>query len=1046
MADEPYLNVPDCRELLRAPFFLENAENKSVPLNNEKEVEIAWVLATPDSFSQLESYLQEYTWPENDEKKRYVEDPVVGGVVLSGMWRQAFVSRMERQKSRDRDDVEMLIVLTVRRGWAEELNWDEARITKGHDALSNTEDAGTNYGSDDKTREYDVEFPGISPYASVSVMNSLPSTKSDFSVSGNADSGTYHKQMVDIAERDDGSHSIIVKYSKPQYTLNGFGSWGLANQALVKMCWGVPKDLAQTVITTMHQRGYSVEPSFSKNDELVNLRIIMPSFIEQYLVDSISSNTCDRFWYSSMYNGIYYPYLYTIPSVATAGVQYDRDIRFNSQGSYDIIVRKGVRQKRDYDWQDEAVSTLEKDSKYQQFGVTDQATFDISNPPRGAIYEQRINIQADCSKDIDTSKRLGIYAATDLLKSRSSSLAEEHEQTFTNMDGQPALLSDAKPGAIYSTQTSINRFGYYDGRKNAFVAVSSESVHSTSKTGSESSDDTSYRNKTSPIVAEDRDVGIVTDANSTMNEFGYYDGNSRVTTAAMMYALSLASERSALQEEDADIYVNSPIPLEASTVSAGTISSARSTLNRFNYYDGNISTLDAVYAETGYHTTRQEPTQTASENRLLNSSKVLIAPTVSAGTIAEAVSTMNRFGYYDGAYVYREAIHVNATGTSNRTAFDTQDTETHVNSPVVLEAPARERGMVSSASSSLNQFAYYDGRIGTGYAIYANTGLRKTGSTLTEEDFTDRFTNAYEPLTVPSAEAGMQFSASNTLNQFGYYDGAYAYRTVNPNLVNPVEFVSFQNYMRTTTDNLYREHPVVLTAPDDTQGTIYSASNSITPLGYYNGTIRADASTAREHEFTMANTALFYVDRIGYVNHRGYITAPESIQGVIYSAQSTLNNDQTYSGALDTTTSIAKLLYLPFYSRGEISGLYTFKNRRTAPSDLLAEFDKYASNDTSVSFEPDCTYTGTARTVSVPGGSWSEMDTSRDWSMTKHRRIGGSDQSRTWSFTRHVDFGISANEALSSVSSPEGAPRLSSAGHGGWMCEWDELISSGTWA
>jgi len=45
--------------------IMSRAESSTTPLNNEKEVVIAWLLPTVEDYSNLENFLQEYTWSTN---------------------------------------------------------------------------------------------------------------------------------------------------------------------------------------------------------------------------------------------------------------------------------------------------------------------------------------------------------------------------------------------------------------------------------------------------------------------------------------------------------------------------------------------------------------------------------------------------------------------------------------------------------------------------------------------------------------------------------------------------------------------------------------------------------------------------------------------------------------------------------------------------------------------------------------------------------------------------------------------------------------------
>jgi len=134
MADAEYLNIEDCKIKL-APdqaHFLNRGDARSVPLSDEKEIHIAWSFSILDNFSSFENFLQDYTWATNTNKQRWVEDPVIDDIPVYGKWRQAFITRIERTD--DRGNTELLVVLTLRRGFIKvlvsdtETDWSEARV------------------------------------------------------------------------------------------------------------------------------------------------------------------------------------------------------------------------------------------------------------------------------------------------------------------------------------------------------------------------------------------------------------------------------------------------------------------------------------------------------------------------------------------------------------------------------------------------------------------------------------------------------------------------------------------------------------------------------------------------------------------------------------------------------------------------------------------------------------------------------------------------------------------------------------------------------
>ena len=139
MAKQWDYSVADCRTKLDPSDaeFLSRSEATSVPLNNEKEVRIGWAFSSDKNFSNFEHFFDDYAWPTNEKKQGWVDAPVIDAVPLGGKWRLAFTTRIERLDDRGRR--EFLIVVTLRLGWAEVINWDEALLVNKKDSDGNGE-------------------------------------------------------------------------------------------------------------------------------------------------------------------------------------------------------------------------------------------------------------------------------------------------------------------------------------------------------------------------------------------------------------------------------------------------------------------------------------------------------------------------------------------------------------------------------------------------------------------------------------------------------------------------------------------------------------------------------------------------------------------------------------------------------------------------------------------------------------------------------------------------------------------------------------------
>jgi hypothetical protein len=301
MATEPLDTIRNAAAKLAPEHaqILPNAEAQSVPLTNAKEVRVAWAYSTDDNYAELEQFLSRYTWPTNSDKKegqRYVDSPVIGGTPLPGRWRQAFISRIER-RGEDRQP-EFLIVLTLRRGWSESIDWTEALLVSRKDADGNS----VSVPSVNDTESYNdaaavvVRFPNISPYKIRKCMAEFAdSTFTDPKVQGDAILGTWHKAFVSGRVVEDGSGVVELVLSRERFTVRLYQNYGTVTQASVYKLYGVTRDIAQAIVTSWQDEGRSADISLSSDSELCVVTLTDRDAAKDNLSTSWIKDACDKF-------------------------------------------------------------------------------------------------------------------------------------------------------------------------------------------------------------------------------------------------------------------------------------------------------------------------------------------------------------------------------------------------------------------------------------------------------------------------------------------------------------------------------------------------------------------------------------------------------------------------------------------------------------------------------------------------------------------------------------------------------------------------------
>ena len=302
MASEPILDQANCAELLKTnqASFLDNSENGSVPLNNQHEVRIAWEFSTDENFAELERYLREYTWPTNSTPRRFVNSPVIHGEELPGLWRQAFITRVERT---GRDGLAFLLVLTLRKGWAEELSWTEALILDRTDSDGNTEDVEGNDDTDSYNDASDVtvRFPNVSPYKISVIMAQLAAaTYASPTVQDQVLTGTWHKAFLTAGKLDDGSAFIDLKLSRQRFTVSLYENYSTTREALIYKLFSVTKDVAQSIVDDWQAEGRSADIQYSESTKLCTVVLRDRGAPKDNMSTSWIKDGCDQYFRQHM--------------------------------------------------------------------------------------------------------------------------------------------------------------------------------------------------------------------------------------------------------------------------------------------------------------------------------------------------------------------------------------------------------------------------------------------------------------------------------------------------------------------------------------------------------------------------------------------------------------------------------------------------------------------------------------------------------------------------------------------------------------------------
>jgi len=260
----------------------DKGDDVAVDLYNDYEITRSLIdVATdiPLLTDAIVEFLRNYTDEQNYEAggigsfMQFVDDPRVGDQIIPGRFRQ-----VNTRKISTGDGSLYQIVQTLRRGYAGEIRWDEARINNGRNLIGNTSNADdiANTQSDNPERHIVVDFKNLNPFKIREITESLSNnTYTDPVIGTETYTGTWHVLIAAFNREDDGSGSIQVVLSMPQYTLEAYRSFNTNTASSVFYLWGVPKNLAQTIIdawkAALPVEGKSASPSYNGTSGTVDL-------------------------------------------------------------------------------------------------------------------------------------------------------------------------------------------------------------------------------------------------------------------------------------------------------------------------------------------------------------------------------------------------------------------------------------------------------------------------------------------------------------------------------------------------------------------------------------------------------------------------------------------------------------------------------------------------------------------------------------------------------------------------------------------------------
>ena len=557
--------IPDehiliCREELhsRNAILIREVNDASTSLVGDAEINRGWELSVPNYASSFREYLETYTDIDNVTPQKWTDNPVASSETFTGRWRLAFVRRIRRQNP-EGIDVDY-IVQTLRKGYIESLavgaslDYSEARLIDSRDLPAGTE--ATLVGGNTTENYITLQWNNISPYKIESIkayINGLGADSFAPAIRGETSGTDWHRLYTVSKIEEDGSATLAVALAKPEYALKTFVEYGTANGSDVDYIWNCPKTLAQAVITAARVTGRSCTASYDTKTGTVDLVIRTKSTIPEMVAGALSTSNCQIKDYTSMYLSVGNPYAYEIPYASTQGITYNRDLRSNKDGTYDIQVT--VRETLPKTIGPfTSVSTAFKNQETIQYRNFHEM-IDAPSATGSGIYRVSQSINQDCSYDADLTYEYGNNNGAFTFESLETLLAEATTTQWRDSSDYQNV-PEAPQGAIYRASNSLTEDGLYNSeleyqRSKDFYVAFDRSVSSLSN-----AIEYTYQNYLTVVpIAGISTTGITVQDSLGVNQDGTYSQSIIAIESEPMYLYN-KTLNSSLQELFQSTYQN----------------------------------------------------------------------------------------------------------------------------------------------------------------------------------------------------------------------------------------------------------------------------------------------------------------------------------------------------------------------------------------------------------------------------------------------------------------------------------------------------------
>lgn len=326
------------------------SEGVGIALNREGSVRRVWRGLSAKDVYLYQAYLMLFTDASNNQPSGFVDNPMVGDghfdkLIPPGRYRNAYV--IVRAVGQDKYD----LIQELRMGFIQSLvtngvvDYSEARLV---DVSWYNGDGGSNAKADYKT----IQWVGVDPervHGIVADLMSISPTGWSPTIRGES-LGSHHRLFVRPQEAQDGSQTIRLVLANPRTSFTSYEgrrSFWSSKAGPITYHFDVPKDLVSTVLATEEAVGKTATVTPPDQQGLCHITVRGAGGEDAESVSSAKvQENCSSEAYLTATWGAASDSVNPIPASIPAGTSYERSVRPNGDGTWDILLRRTVARRQ----------------------------------------------------------------------------------------------------------------------------------------------------------------------------------------------------------------------------------------------------------------------------------------------------------------------------------------------------------------------------------------------------------------------------------------------------------------------------------------------------------------------------------------------------------------------------------------------------------------------------------------------------------------------------------------------------------------------------